>query len=151
MNSIINDILNKYNGLKTDSNIEISNEEIQTLIKAARIAPSADNSQIWRFLVLRDQQKKELALRCAGNINNKYACIIVALAAPFIIKHTRREQPFYMMDVPISITHILLEGIELGIHTDIIFDIDGERIKNEMKIPDKYKIVAFLGLNKYVR
>jgi len=38
----------------------VSDEDVQTVLKAANKAPSAHNQQSWRFLVVRGEKKKEL-------------------------------------------------------------------------------------------
>jgi nitroreductase len=40
---------------------EVSDDEIRILLQAANEAPSAHNQQSWRFIVLRDGKKQELA------------------------------------------------------------------------------------------
>lgn len=39
----------------------VTDEQIQTLLEAANQAPSAHNQQSWRFIVLRNEKKQELA------------------------------------------------------------------------------------------
>ena len=40
---------------------EVSNDHINILLQAANEAPSAHNQQSWRFIVMRDQKRQELA------------------------------------------------------------------------------------------
>jgi len=40
---------------------EVSDEEIRVLLHAANAAPSAHNQQSWRFIILRDEKKQDLA------------------------------------------------------------------------------------------
>ncbi len=40
---------------------DVTDEEISTLLHAANQAPSAHNQQAWRFIILRDNKKQELA------------------------------------------------------------------------------------------
>lgn len=148
--SILDNIIERYKERNTNHNLEISDEEILTLIEAARLAPSADNSQIWRFLILKDPLRQKAALTGLVDREKKYNRLIIALAAPFFIRHIRREHPFYMIDVPISITHILLMGVELNIHIDVLFDLNRDKLSHDLEIPEEYKVVALLGLSRYV-
>lgn len=147
-NSVIDNLINISNRT-TDNLREISDEEILILIKAARLAPSADNSQISGFLILKNNDARRKTICDILGTTQKYNRIIIATAAPFIIKHIRREQPFYAIDVPIAISHIFLQGLELRIKVDVFFAFENEKIKNLFKIPKDYKLVAILGLNKY--
>jgi hypothetical protein len=149
MTSVIDDLIARYKAKPVKSESEITDEEIVTLMKAARIAPSADNSQIWRFLIIRDKRKIEEVLKISRISGRIYKVLIISLAAPFFIRHTRREQPFYAMDVPIAITHIYLQGLELNIDVDIHFVFEEDEVKKMLNLPDGLKSVAILGLNKY--
>ncbi len=147
--SVINELIKKTGNLSIDKDADISDEEVLTLIKAARLAPSADNSQIWRFYVIKDKDKISKTLTGTGLSEKNYRIVIIALAAPFIIRHVRREHPFYAIDVPIAITHILLQAQELGIKADIHYVFERNEINDILKIPLKYKPVAIIGLNRY--
>lgn len=48
----------------------VSNEQIQTLLEAANQAPSAHNQQSWRFIVLRNEKKQELADLVSNRAND---------------------------------------------------------------------------------
>lgn len=145
----IEELIERIDITPSNSDSPVSDEEIISLIKAARLAPSADNSQIFKFLVIKDINKISRISDFFSKRDIKYKTVIVALAAPFIIKHIRREQPFYAIDVPISISHILIKGVEEGIKVDIEFIFENEEIKRILNIPSKYKTVALLGLSRY--
>ncbi|MCX7943708.1 MAG: nitroreductase family protein [Deltaproteobacteria bacterium] len=148
-NSIIDLLTKKMIGNHINTSNEIEDKELLILIEAARLAPSADNSQIWRFLILKQKERIKKISDTFKFSSKNYNKIIITLAAPFILKHIRREHPFYAIDVPIAISHILLQGLELGIMTDIHFIFENEEIYNILPIPQKYKPVAILGLYKY--
>jgi len=149
MKSIVDKLIVKYKSKPAHNDSDISDSDLLTLIKAARLAPSADNSQIWRFLIVRDRERIEDVLKIIGHNERNYGAMIISLAAPFFIRHARREQPFYAIDVPISITHICLQAIELNIDVDIHFVFENEELKDRLNIPAEFKSVAVLGLNKY--
>jgi nitroreductase len=47
--------------VRTFTRDEVSDEEIRLLLHAANQAPSAHNQQAWRFIILRNEKKQELA------------------------------------------------------------------------------------------
>jgi len=67
---------------------EIDEENILEILEAARLAPSFQNRQCWRFIVVRDiLKKRELALKTGllGKVNffiKEAPMIIVACADP---------------------------------------------------------------------
>jgi nitroreductase len=47
--------------VRTYTKDEVTDEQVRVLLQAANQAPSAHNQQAWRFIVLRDEKKNELA------------------------------------------------------------------------------------------
>lgn len=47
--------------VRTYTKDEVTDDEVKVLLQAANQAPSAHNQQAWRFIVLREQKKNELA------------------------------------------------------------------------------------------
>jgi nitroreductase len=58
---LLKEIINKWTIPQSfEEQVEISREKILKLIEAARWAPSAENQQVWRFLVVENEEKKDL-------------------------------------------------------------------------------------------
>ena len=60
INETLQTIKNRHS-IRTFTDKEVSGEQITVLLQAANEAPSAHNQQSWRFIVVRDQKKHELA------------------------------------------------------------------------------------------
>jgi nitroreductase len=60
VNETLQTIQNRHS-VRTFTDQEVSGEQIKVLLQAANEAPSAHNQQSWRFIVIRDQKKQELA------------------------------------------------------------------------------------------
>ncbi len=60
VNETLQTIKNRHS-IRTFTDKEVSGEQITVLLQAANEAPSAHNQQSWRFIVVRDQKKHELA------------------------------------------------------------------------------------------
>jgi len=120
---------------------------ITSIMEAARLAPSANNSQIWRFFVIRD----DAGLRKAAALANRpvFAAartIVAACADPWIIATRGTEQPFFMIDVPIALTHICLAAQEAGVSVSLAFDFDEDRLMSLVSAPRGYRAVALMAL-----
>jgi nitroreductase len=129
---------------------ELSDEMLERVLTAARIAPSADNAQTWRFITIRSEEmKKRLAKAIPGNMGEtlpSFPVVLVLCGVPWIITRLRREQPFVFMDVPIALTHLLLRLTELEIAFQWTMDVQEEAIREALSIPDKVRVVALLGM-----
>jgi nitroreductase len=125
----------------------VDNDDIEKILETARLAPSANNSQIWRFFVVKDRGLlKEVSALSKKESFQKAPLIICALTDPAIVSRRGREQPFFMIDVPIAMSHIVLMAKEIGISASLDFEIDEGRLKEIIKSPKSYRAVALIAL-----
>lgn len=121
---------------------DIQKEIILKILEAARLAPSAGNIQPWYFIVVNDKEKKEKIAksgRWAGFIKN----------APIVIVGCGNKEAspkWYKVDVSIAMEHMVLEATELGLGSCWIGSFDEKIVKEILKIPEKYEVVALLAI-----
>lgn len=138
----------------------VEREKILFCLEAARLAPSADNVQPWRFLVIDDPELKErLAKEVFSGIYSiskfagKAPVLIVILARLDIIANRIGKQiqniHFYLIDTGIAGEHIVLQAEELGLGTCWIGWFNSRKMRKVLNIPRKYKIVSLLSLGYY--
>ena len=138
----------------------VEREKILTCLEAARLAPSAENAQPWRFVVIDDPELKARFSRAA--FSGIYASTKFAAAAPVLIlilakldfvAHRLGKQvqkiPFFLIDVGIAGEHIVLQAEELGIGTCWIGWFHMRKARKVLNIPRKYKIVSLLAMGYY--
>jgi nitroreductase len=120
---------------------------VTAILDAARLAPSANNSQIWRFFVIRDEALLRQVVALAGRpVFAGARTIIAACADPWIISTRGAEQPFFMIDVPIALAHIVLAAQEAGVSTSLAFDFDEGALIALVGAPRGYRAVALIAL-----
>ncbi len=140
----------------------VEREKILTCIEAARMAPSADNVQPWRFLIIDDPKiKTTFAKEVFSGIYfiSKFAVkapvLILILARLDIIANRIGKQiqniHFYLIDIGIAGEHIVLQAEELGLGTCWIGWFNTRKARKFFQIPRKYKIVSMLSLGYYDR
>jgi len=138
----------------------VEREKILTCIEAARLAPSADNVQPWRFLIIDDPDlKARFAKEVFSGIYfvTKFAAkapvIILILARLDIIANRIGKQiqniHYYYIDSGIAGEHIVLQAEELGLGTCWIGWFNPRKARRFLKIPRKYKIVSLMALGYY--
>lgn len=96
---------------------EISQEDINKIIKAATLAPTAINSQPFEIFVIKTDEAKEI-LR--ANISNTYgANTFLVIGARVLDGPTRKSDglAFPVVDASIAATHMMLEIEDLGLAT----------------------------------
>lgn len=138
----------------------VEREKILTCIEAARVAPSADNAQCWRFLIIDDPElitkfAKEAfsGIYFISKFASKAPVIIVILARLDIIANRLGKQiqniHFYLIDIGIAGEHIVLQAEELGLGTCWIGWFNIRKTRRFFNIPRKYKIVSLMAMGYY--
>jgi nitroreductase len=138
----------------------VEREKILECLEAARLAPSADNVQPWRFLViddpeLKDKFTKEIfsGIYSISKFAAKAPVLIMILARLDIIANRIGKQiqniHFYLIDTGIAGEHIVLQAEELGLGTCWIGWFNSRKARKILNIPRKYKIVSLLSMGYY--
>lgn len=130
----------------------VETDALQAIMGAARIAPSADNVQMWRFVAVRGAAGRKALLdalpEARRGVFDSAPLLIAALGEPWFIRGSRREQPFFMIDVPIALSHMALQAAEIGLSCAIEFEIDEEKVKNAVRAGREYRAVAIMAIGK---
>ena len=155
MESHLIDLIQKRQSVRKYADKAVEREKIIALIEAARLAPSACNSQPWRFIVV---EKKELldkfktkvlgGLSGGGQSWAKSAPAIIAICSePNIkskvgsaVKHAYLDE----IDIGIAGEHLVLQATEMGLGTCWIGWFNKKECKKLLHIPKKSKLVALL-------
>lgn len=138
----------------------VERKKILTCIEAARLAPSADNVQPWRFLVVDDRESIERFSKSVFSgiyFLSKFAAkapvLILIMARLDIIANRIGKQiqdvSFYLIDVGISGAHLTLQAEELGLGTCWIGWFNSRKARKFFQIPRKYKIVCLMSMGYY--
>lgn len=138
-------------------NKPVEREKVLLCLDAARLAPSADNVQPWRFLVIDDPVfKKKIAGQVFSGIysRSKFAAeapiIIVMLAKLDVIANRIGKQiqgiHFYFIDMGIAGEHMVLQAEDLGLGTCWIGWFNTRKTRKLLNIPRKYKIVSLMAM-----
>ncbi len=129
----------------------IPDDILQEILEAGRLAPSAQNRQPWRYVVLhRNEDVKKLAFNCGliglSNIFIRTApCLIVACADAS--KGVRiNRQDYYLVDTAISLQQMVLAAWNRGIGSCWLAAFSEPVVKKYLQLPAKWRVVALLPL-----
>ena len=140
----------------------VERDKIMMCLEAARLAPSASNSQPWRFIVVDDKQLKNKLCEAAFGgvyfINSfcKTAPVIVVVISEKSKFMTRigamfRGTQFYLIDIGIACEHFVLQAEDLGLGTCWIGWFNERSVKSVLNIPQNKKIDILIALGYYDR
>jgi len=138
----------------------VERDKILACLEGARLAPSAENAQPWRFLIVDDPQiKAEFAAEAFSGVYyfSKFAAhapvLIIIMAQLDLVAHKlgRRIQgvPFHLVDIGIAGEHLALQAAEMALGTCWIGWFNVRKTRKFFKIPRKYKIVCLMTLGYY--
>jgi len=137
------DIILSRRSIRKYENKEIPEEVLQQILEAGRQSPSAINRQPFRFVVVNDNEiMKNL---CDNLITRfvKYAPVAIAGCADVKSLLTGK---WAVIDTTIAMQNIVIAAWTLGIGSCWIGACNEEKVKNLLKIPDKWKVVAIVTL-----
>jgi len=135
----------------------VEREKILQCIDAARLAPSAENVQPWRFIILDDPGIiKQFSTHAFSGIYSpsrfatKAPVIIVILAKLDILANRIAKQiqdiHFYFIDIGIAGEHLVLQAQELGLGTCWIGWFNPRKVRKFLKIPRTHKIISLISM-----
>lgn len=122
---------------------------LNRVLNAARIAPSGGNRQPSRFIVVRDDHRKDtLVPLCNGQKFISQAPVILVACGWEIPTNRGGYMGKYSMlvDVAIAVDHLTLAARAENLGTCWIGSFDNAGIKQFLDMPDNYQIVALTPL-----
>ncbi len=153
----LSDLVKKRRSTRRFSDRAVEKEKIMMCLEAARLAPSACNSQPWKFIVVDDAQLKDRLSHAAfGGVYSissfaRKAPVMVAIVSErdkFIARvgALLRGTKYYLIDIGIAGEHFVLQAEELGLGTCWIGWFNEKGVKSVLNVPKGKKIDVLLAL-----
>lgn len=122
---------------------------LKEVLNAARLAPSADNAQPWKMVVVRDEQIK-VRLAAASNGQKFIAQAPLVLVACGLPDEAFQTVGGYMsshvMDATIALDHLTLAAHALGLGTCWIAWFKEDKVREILGIPEDVRVIALTPL-----
>lgn len=133
----------------------VSTDLLLKCVNAARLSPSACNSQPWKYYVVNDENNAQKVRQCIQpNGANKFTdkCPAFAIVTeqeatlkPQIAERIKNKQKWAENDIGISVAHYCLQAADLGLGTCIIGMVDEDKVRELFDIEDKIRLVIATG------
>lgn len=125
----------------------VEEEKLNRILEAGRLAPSAKNLQDWKFIVVRDPERRRRLAEAAKNQQFIAEAPVVIAACGTETRYVMTcGQHTYTIDVSIAVDHMTLEATELGLGTCWIGAFYEDRVKEILGVPENIRVVALLPL-----
>ncbi len=136
------------------SNKPVETEKIQLCLEAARLAPSASNSQPWTFIWIDDPELLTLLAKASrgplGTFNNFVSqapvLVVMVIEKPKVLTEMGgrlKNKEYSLIDLGIAAEHFCLQAAELGLGTCMLGWFDEKAVKDLLHIPHE-KVVGLL-------
>jgi nitroreductase len=141
------EVIQKRRSIRTFSDQPVPEEKLHRVLEAARLAPSAANRQTWKFIVVRDAEKRKAIAQAANNqIFVGQAPVIIAAVALTPDSIMTCDVPSYAVDLAIAMEQLVLAAVDEGLGTCWIGAFSQNGVRKLLGIPDKYKVVTVMPL-----
>ena len=150
------EILQNRKSIRSFQSKAVNRKDLMAICEAARIAPSACNSQTWRFIAVTDRERIQRICKEAMRpvIPNRWLdqapLLIVGCSQLDIVANrigTRISGiEYYRIDLGIAMEHMVLKATELGLGSCWIGWFSEEKAKKILNIPKKIKVSAMLAI-----
>ena len=125
----------------------VETEKLDSILEAARLAPSASNKQEWRFIVVRDKSIRQRLMQAAKDqAFVGQAPVVIACCAKTDNHVMTCGQICYPIDVAIAIDHLALCAVAEGLGTCWIGAFDEDQVKKILGIPPRIRVVELLPI-----
>ncbi len=123
----------------------VPDDVLRKVLNCARLAPSANNSQPWRLVIVRDEDMK-VKLAGAAHGQKFMAGAPVVLVACGVPEEAFQMVGGYMsshvIDVSIALDHLTLGAHALGLGTCWIAWFDEDKVRRLLEIPEDVRVIA---------
>lgn len=119
----------------------IPKDKLKKVLEAARLAPSAGNIQPWHFIVVTDLEKRKKLAKAPFARFLKEAPVVIAGCGD-----QKASPKWFMVDVAIAMQSMVLTATSEGLGTCWVGSFDENQVREMLKIPENYRVVALLAL-----
>ncbi|OYT17613.1 MAG: NAD(P)H nitroreductase [Bacteroidetes bacterium 4572_77] len=150
-------LINKRESTRAYKSTPVEEIKLARCLEAARLAPSASNSQPWTFIVVNEPQLKQQVAQATFSKTvsfNKFT-----LESPIIIAvvterskimaqmgNFLKKQQYNLIDIGIATEHFCLQAAEDGLGTCIMGWFDEKKIKSLLNVPKNKRINIVISL-----
>jgi nitroreductase len=141
------ELINKRYSVRAYKSTAVEDEKLQTILEAARLAPTACNRQPFKIIIIHTDGKKEQLLSIYRSEWFVQAPIILCICGISESAWVRKDGRKYLdVDVTIAMDYITLAATDLGLGTCFIAAFDAENARRVLTIPEGIEPILFTPL-----
>lgn len=123
----------------------LSQEEIDTILKAGHVAPTGCNFQAFRILVINGDESAAKLPACTDSHFHAPAAMLVCYHKNECWYRKKYDNhPCGVLDATIVGTHLMLQAHEIGVGSTWVMSFDPEALRREYHIPEELEPTVLL-------
>lgn len=153
-------VIQQRRSVRTYKKDDVPEQIVREVLEAARIAPSWANTQVARWIVVRDESIKKALFDTLTSTNPARKALleapyVVCLAAQKGLAGFYKNQAatdkgdWFMYDAGVAMEHLVLAATSFGLGTVHVGLFDAKKAEEVLKIPDGYAIVTMTPLGYF--
>ena len=140
-------LVERFSPVSFDRAASLSDAQINVLLEAARLTPSAGNSQPWMFIVGRrdDPIHSRIANHLAPSSARwaLHAALLVVNMAHVLVEDTDWEfSEFARYDLGQAVAHMTIQGLVMGLGAHQFRAFDRDAVAREFDVPAAWEVTS---------
>ncbi len=139
-----------------DKTQKVAKSDIEKILKNAMLAPSACNSQPWKFTVVMGEKVCEIAAATQSMGMNKFTqevsvFIVISEGAynkTALVGSKIKDQDYRSVDIGLATSQLCLSATEMGLSTCILGWFDEKKIQKLTDVKSRIRLIIALGYAK---
>jgi nitroreductase len=149
----INELLaRRWSPRAFDATRNVSREQLEALLEAARWAPSCNGDEPWRYLIwdrARDAEGWQKAFDCLSENNKKWVQnvpLLMLSCAGSVYDHSGKPNRYGQHDTGAASVSLALQGAALGLAVHQMGGYDAAKARASFDIPEEYTPMAMIAV-----
>jgi len=143
----------RWSPTRFDPSDVVRAEEVESLLEAARWAPSAGNSQPWAFIAgRRGEPDHERLVRYLTKSSARWATtagvLIANLSHRFVEDTDWEYSEFSLYDLGQAVAHMSFQAQSLGLHVRQFRAFDREGLTAEFEVPSHWEVTTMSAIGR---
>lgn len=117
----------------------VPREIMEKILEAARLAPSARNSEPWHFIAVTSKEKRQVLSK------GRFAKFVAQAPLVIVACGDKKASPkWHTIDVALAVENMILTATSEGLGTCCVGSFDQKDVKSALGIPENFEVLVML-------
>lgn len=139
------DVIEKRRSIRRYKDEDVSEEQIEEILRAGFFSPSASNKRPWHFVVVKDDETKNKLAE-----THKYSSMVGDAPVVIVVCADEEEASHWIEDASIATEHMHLKTTEMGLGSCWV-QVRGDREREDhvsdlIDLPEEVRVLCMLPI-----